>query len=355
MSSAKHPQKKYALSFEPKFAIDLVGLPRDAQKKVIRALEELQADPSSDSEPLKGSPGIWRRRVGSYRLLFASANGWIHAYKVAHRQGVYAGGVPAPSHSPHVVAHAFPEIGEELGLEAFEETEEQWVESSAHGGYIDGLLDDQGLDHELKERIKACRSAEELLELVDSGLPDPLFDLLTGLMAKQPVARKQMWTVRLIKRNVIDEFFGAVVRLPRRTSLSELTIVTPWITSWVGSKSSFAATLKFIRLIKAPTVVVTRPPKLGNHIAAVQELSTIPSVEIVQLPNLHAKYFVCDMAPGPFAMVGSANATEQSLANFEVGVLVKGVGEAEGFVRELQSLSVEMRSIGRRIKRKELA
>jgi phosphatidylserine/phosphatidylglycerophosphate/cardiolipin synthase-like enzyme len=70
---------------------------------------------------------------------------------------------------------------------------------------------------------------------------------------------------------------------------------------------------------------------------------------------LHAKFFICDLAPVPFALVGSANSTAQSFANYELGVFIRGSGEAEGVIRDLQSLAVELRGAGKRVKRRALA
>jgi mRNA interferase RelE/StbE len=54
---------------------DLRRLPRDVQRRVARALDLVAADPfQGDVKALKGPEwhGIFRRRVGSYRILFTA-------------------------------------------------------------------------------------------------------------------------------------------------------------------------------------------------------------------------------------------------------------------------------------------
>src|SRR5439155_25384386 len=116
--------------------------------------------------------------------------------------------------------------------------------------------------------------------------------------------------------------------------------------------SSLQAVLKFVRQSGAPTTFITRPPEMASHKSAMPDVSKLRSVEVVHLRNLHAKFFICDIAPIPFSLVGSANATRGSMSNLEIGVLVRGSGAAEGFIRDLQGLSIELRSLGTRVKKR---
>jgi phosphatidylserine/phosphatidylglycerophosphate/cardiolipin synthase-like enzyme len=81
----------------------------------------------------------------------------------------------------------------------------------------------------------------------------------------------------------------------------------------------------------------------------------LPSVEIVTIDDLHAKFFIADVAPVPFALLGSANSTARSMENVEVGVAIQGAGEAEALVRDLQGLGIELRGLGSRVKRRTVA
>ena len=54
-------------------ARDLKKLPKDVRKRISNAVEELRDDPlRGDVKPLKGREwkGVWRKRVGDYRLFF---------------------------------------------------------------------------------------------------------------------------------------------------------------------------------------------------------------------------------------------------------------------------------------------
>ena len=54
---------------------DLVSLPRPIQKRVARVLAQMATDPfQGDVKPLQGKEwkGVFRRRMGGYRLLFTA-------------------------------------------------------------------------------------------------------------------------------------------------------------------------------------------------------------------------------------------------------------------------------------------
>ena len=56
---------------------DLLDLPRDVQRRVARALDQVAANPfEGDVKALKGPEwkGIFRRRAGSYRILFTAGH-----------------------------------------------------------------------------------------------------------------------------------------------------------------------------------------------------------------------------------------------------------------------------------------
>lgn len=336
-----------ALSVEARFHSELLGLPRDAQKKVTRALRELQRDPTHLSEPLKGSEDIWRCRVGSYRILFVTQAGWIHVYSVQHRAGVYAAGVAMPGGTPTSAAIEFPPLVDKPA------TEQPQVGGNALPLFDEERLRAEGLSEELVAGILECQEASDLLDLIDLGLPDHLFNELAVLIGRgDRVPIGGVKQVELIRRDVIDQFFRRVIGLPSSRRVLELTIVAPWITPWKGRESSLKAVLKFARINSTRMTIITRPPEFAAHVDAIQQLRSSLEAEIVYLPQLHAKFFICEIAPSPFALVGSANATTQSLANFELGVLVRGSGPAEGFVRDLQGLAVELRSFGKRAKKR---
>lgn len=57
-------------------AKELRSLPASIQKRVARTIDQMLADPfQGDVKPLKGREwkGIFRRRIGSYRILFTTS------------------------------------------------------------------------------------------------------------------------------------------------------------------------------------------------------------------------------------------------------------------------------------------
>jgi hypothetical protein len=157
--------------------------------------------------------------------------------------------------------------------------------------------------------------------------------------------------IYLVRSQVIDAFFGRLMNVGATPCL-ELLIVSPWLTPWATRRSSLEGLIRYIRVSRSPTTIITRPPELLNHQRAVAMMSVVPSVAIYYLSELHAKFFVADRAPVPFALLGSANSTAQSFLNEELGVFVRGTGDAERIVRELQSVAIHLCSIGNLFKRR---
>jgi hypothetical protein len=206
---------------------------------------------------------------------------------------------------------------------------------------------------DLVARVISCESPDDLLEFIDLGLPESLFDQLYGqLEDRWSHTVGEAANVRLIRANVIDSFFGPLVGLRRDTKPVEVVMTTPWITPWHGPRSSLKGLLRYLKHFSVRTTILTRPPELAAHKRALDYLGSISQTEIVYLPDLHAKFFICDVAPTPFALVASANSTAKSYSNFEVGVFVRGSGRAEGFVRDLQGLAIELRGLGKCMKRR---
>ncbi|MFC1909688.1 hypothetical protein ACFLXC_00100 [Chloroflexota bacterium] len=347
----------FDISIEKRFHYELTGLPKDTQKKVIRCVDGLRNDPWHDAKQLKGLDGIWRQKVDAYRILYVIGNCWVHIYSVQHRQGVYMGTITKPTFLPSTKAEKFPLLSVE------DQEQKPDISVTRQFGERELLnevwLKNQGLNQELINKILTAQNPEALEELIDFGIPEYLFDQLWNLLINNrnkaevnyPKKSENM-QVQLIRRDVIDHFFGRLVNLPYKAKVFDLTIVSPWITSWSGHGSSLKSVIRYVVASNTKVTIVTRKPKLPGHIGAMAELQKIKNIEIVYLAGLHAKYFICDVAPIPFALLGSANVTENSLANFEIGVLVRGTGDAESFVRELQSLTIQLRSIGKIIRRR---
>jgi len=213
------------------------------------------------------------------------------------------------------------------------------------------ILPSYGLD---EEQISALVDWEGTLEGLESlsnlEIPEHITELLLDHISENEAEialSKPSSDVRLVKSEVLDAFWGPLLGgLRRDHPIQELILVSPWITPWEGKKSSFSSVIKFIKTRSISTRIITRPQEMVNHRKAVEQLRKLKTVEVTELSNLHAKFYVCDMAPTPLALIGSANSTKESFGYNEVGVRVRGRADLENFVRELISLSVELRSSG---------
>jgi mRNA-degrading endonuclease RelE of RelBE toxin-antitoxin system len=327
--------RRYGLSVERRFHEELIGLPRDAQKRVLRALAEMQDDPAHRSKPLQGAEGTWRREVAPYRILFRLAPGWIHVFAVQHRQGVYQGRIAAPSSAPATGPPAF-----EVAPQGVSVTET-----------VAGSPSKPGLTWDTVGKAVLSRKPDDLYELIDLGLPESLFDQLVHQLAQQE-SRPGVPRIRLVRHRVIDAFFGPLMRLGPGSIPLELTLITPWITPWSSHASSLSGLIRFINSHRIPTVLITRTPQFPSHQLAVDQLKSLDSVEIITIDDLHAKFFIAEIPPIPIALLGSANSTARSIENVEVGVSIQGAGDAETLVHDLQSLAIELRGLGSRIKKR---
>lgn len=333
-----------AVSTEERFWKDLLGLPRDDQKKIVRALGELQKDPMHQSEPLKGKVGVFRRRADPYRILFAFSKGWVHVYSVQHRRSVYEGNIAGPRDLPTVTAPA----GAPPALPPSELT---LVAPAVRDLPIEEeILSAPPFAWDAVAKVITSQNAEDLYELIEFGLPGPVFDELYGRLRQIP-PRQSIGSFWLVREQVLDSFYGPLLQLPDSARPLELTVVAPWITPWDAPLSSFGALVRYVRSRRVRTVLLTRPPVMPQHRYCIEQLASVDNVDVYFLDDLHAKFFVCDIAPAPFALVASANSTSRSLSNHEVGIFMRGNGEAEGIVRDLQALSVDLRVAGKRQRR----
>lgn len=330
-----------AVSVEKRFLQEFSDLPKDGQRKVTRAIELLRSGDSSNVKPLKGHDGVLRARAGEYRILFAQGSAWVHVYSVQHRQGVYANGIALPTIPPAAPAEVFPSLDEQTELD-----ENAIVSDEVPYTTVD--LRNLGLSDSQIDAIAIWDgTGESLEELVDLEIPDFLvMPLLERVSAIAPERRAVITRdIQLIRRDVLDSFFGPLMNLRSDHQIGQLEVISPWITPWDSTHSSLTGLCKFIRRTGTPTYVITRPPELKAHKEALEMLSAVKYVEITFLESLHAKYYVCDLAPSPRSLLASANSTRGSFLNNEVGVLVTGRGELEGYVRELQGLTTELRTL----------
>ena len=261
-------------------------------------------------------------------------------YSVQHRQGVYHGQIATPQRVPDVW---------ELDLSAINPDAVADADYRADESRTSPEIGSQCWD--VVWKVVDCHSDDDLLALIDFGAPDPIVDRLSAeLQSRRDV--KPTGLIQLVRRNVIDAFFGRLFLLGESQRPTELVIAAPWLTAWNSPKSSLDGLIRYLKRRPIRTTILTRPPDMASHQAALARLAEVPSVQLIQVPALHAKFFICDVAPVPFALVASANTTAQSFLNWEVGVLVRGSGELESFVRDLQALAIDLIATGKLKKRR---
>lgn len=67
---------------------------RPTQKRIIQALEELEkTPPEGDIKPMKGQPGLYRLRMGTYRAVYEVdySEQIVHIKVIGNRGDVYKG------------------------------------------------------------------------------------------------------------------------------------------------------------------------------------------------------------------------------------------------------------------------
>jgi mRNA interferase RelE/StbE len=82
----------YAVIFKPSAVKQLERLPKLAQRRIVRAIEELADDPwPAGCVKLVGEDNLWRIRVGSYRAVYSIDDDELQVMilRVAHRKDAY--------------------------------------------------------------------------------------------------------------------------------------------------------------------------------------------------------------------------------------------------------------------------
>ena len=87
---------RWAYSFDERALKELKKLGKQAQREILKYLDERIAtkeDPARFGKALRGDlAGLWRYRVGDYRLICSLKNGQmlVLVLKVGHRRDVYS-------------------------------------------------------------------------------------------------------------------------------------------------------------------------------------------------------------------------------------------------------------------------
>jgi mRNA-degrading endonuclease RelE of RelBE toxin-antitoxin system len=332
-----------AISITPEFTKEFIGLSRSAQRSCLRTIEQLRENPASKGYPYQGEDNVWLAKVWPYRLFFTYSEKWIHMFKIKIRQGAYdqqfndPGNAPTDSNIPKSIELSDDSLdmsdSEKLSDSRFMTTTEIF-ELCEQGGVA---------EEDVAVLSEWDRSSSMIEAAIEMNLPEELSErLFAEWQLQASLDDRQNANVLLVRNEVISSFFQMVENLPSTMPISGLTIVSPWITPWSAQRSSLGGTTKVITRRNISTKIVTLPPVIPKHIEAIDHFNNLPSVSVFTHPKLHAKFYICDADPMPFALVASANSTQKSMQNSEVGILVKGRGDLEGFVRDLQSLAVDL-------------
>lgn len=83
---------RYSLEISRSAEKQLANVPRDAQRRLARAMNALADEPHpSGSRKLSGHDDVFRIRVGVYRVIYSVSDGMlvIIILKIGHRKDVY--------------------------------------------------------------------------------------------------------------------------------------------------------------------------------------------------------------------------------------------------------------------------
>ncbi|MCD6275705.1 MAG: type II toxin-antitoxin system RelE/ParE family toxin [Thermoplasmata archaeon] len=82
----------YLIKLKRSVEKEILKLPRDVIKRIVRAIDELENDPyPRDSKKIRGTERTYRLRVGNYRIIYQvdEERKEIIIYHVRHRKSVY--------------------------------------------------------------------------------------------------------------------------------------------------------------------------------------------------------------------------------------------------------------------------
>jgi len=139
--------------------------------------------------------------------------------------------------------------------------------------------------------------------------------------------------ITIATRRVLDLFLGPLAHSP---GWKRIYLISPWL-----SEIEHSATLnsnQFLRRVKddgTTVYVVTRPPVEDWHVHALNRLGETGRANVAIVPGLHIKLYTAITQRTSFAMLGSANFTQQALINREIGLMVSSYGDGRRLVSQL--------------------
>jgi len=139
--------------------------------------------------------------------------------------------------------------------------------------------------------------------------------------------------LHIATRRVVASFLEA---LARSHGWHKVFVISPWISEFGDAGGmTFHQLLKRLKDDDATAYVVSRPPVEPWHSSALEQIASTGKANVALVPSLHTKLYCADTDQGSFALIGSANFTEQSLTNREIGVLIRASGGGKQLVRNL--------------------
>lgn len=84
----------YKVEYAAGIARDLKHLPHDIKRKALEVVEGILAKDPSAGKPLKGPYlGLWKYRIGDYRIIYAIEKERVVVFvlRIRHRKDVYQG------------------------------------------------------------------------------------------------------------------------------------------------------------------------------------------------------------------------------------------------------------------------
>lgn len=143
----------------------------------------------------------------------------------------------------------------------------------------------------------------------------------------------------------VENFF--IRFLSKNTKIQALLIISPFMTSLLGTRVSLDKITSKIRRERILTYVITHEPEDKDHIDAIDFFTKSSNVEVRFNQSLHAKLYLILQDQGSIAMLGSANLTNASIEkNIEIGMLIYDIGPGKHIIRELyQWGAVKLRTL----------
>jgi len=149
----------------------------------------------------------------------------------------------------------------------------------------------------------------------------------------------RMVPAAVIRSGMLRVFVNRLKRA--RKHVHKVVVISPWITENTESPCPFTSLMELIQTRRIPAYFFTRPPQNVAHNKATELLLSCPTVELIYNENVHAKIYTCTgQSPHGFALLGSSNLTANSLALYEIGLLIIGVGPGSAIVEDLANFGL---------------